>query len=317
VTNKIIRSLALVVSVWSVGLVAPIGASATFPGGNGRIAFLAYPEGPTGTCCTIRSIEPDGSNQDRLASGRRWIRASYSADGTSIALGDLGGGASRIVVQDLTSGDRSVVLTRAAGLSVWSLAMAPDGQAVAFCGYGRSRSHLYTIDVDGSDLGRLPGTAAYCNVDWGVDDRLVATSAAFEPGGVKLATMDPDGSDKELLLTWPSNKPSWDVIYELVPSWSPDGLKIAFGAQRRSVWPDIWTVDADGSDLTNISKTPSSAEIGPVYSPDGTTIAFTRTEDVNGFHGFDIWLMDQDGADPMVLTTSAHRTEYSLSWQPL
>ena len=41
---------------------------------------------------------------------------------------------------------------------------------------------------------------------------------------------------------------------------------------------DIWVVEADGSNPRNVTNTPTNVEQHPVVSPDGTRIAYTRTE---------------------------------------
>ena len=55
---------------------------------------------------------------------------------------------------------------------------------------------------------------------------------------------------------------------------SPDG-KIAFSTNVKEPYPsrtiniDIFTMNADGSDVRNITNTPDSSETSPVWSPDG------------------------------------------------
>ena len=56
------------------------------------------------------------------------------------------------------------------------------------------------------------------------------------------------------------------------PDWSPDGQVIAYHADD-----DIWRMAADGHDQVNLTQTPSVAEFGTAFSPDGTRISFTGT----------------------------------------
>lgn len=65
-----------------------------------------------------------------------------------------------------------------------------------------------------------------------------------------------------------------------VPAWSPDGSLIAFSGWPRRLGPgrrstQIYLVRPDGSGLTEISG--SKGGVGPVFSPDGQTVAFAKT----------------------------------------
>ena len=70
--------------------------------------------------------------------------------------------------------------------------------------------------------------------------------------------------------------------------WSPDGARIAFGSLRR--FPDVWVIDADGSDPFNVTAH-LSEDYSPSWSPNGKEIAFDSDRSGN----FDIWVMSPDG----------------------
>ena len=53
-------------------------------------------------------------------------------------------------------------------------------------------------------------------------------------------------------------------------SWSPDDRRLAFSSDAG----DLYVVNADGSDLHRIGDA-THQRIGPVWSPDGTLIAYT------------------------------------------
>ena len=66
---------------------------------------------------------------------------------------------------------------------------------------------------------------------------------------------------------------------------SPSG-RIAFDNHE-----DVWTVDADGTDLTRLTHSPSF-EFDRSWSPDGTKIAFRHERSSEP----EIWVMNADGA---------------------
>jgi Tol biopolymer transport system component len=84
---------------------------------------------------------------------------------------------------------------------------------------------------------------------------------------------------------------------------------------------DIWVMDADGTNQTNLTNTPDTNEGQPAWSSDGTRIAFTSDQDeVGGFT--DIWVMDADGSNQTNLTKTPDTPnadnfhEYQPSWAP-
>jgi TolB protein len=69
---------------------------------------------------------------------------------------------------------------------------------------------------------------------------------------------------------------------------------------------DVWTIDADGTDLTRLTDSPGY-DFDPSWSPDGTRIAFRseRSGDT------EIWVMNADGSDQRRLAAGL-----SPAWSP-
>ena len=82
-----------------------------------------------------------------------------------------------------------------------------------------------------------------------------------------------------------------DDLSDTAPDGSSDGKRIAFMSRRSGTWA-IYTINTDGSDLTNL--TPDASNQGlPAWSPDGRSIAFLS--DRNGTWG--LWVMESDGSN--------------------
>jgi Tol biopolymer transport system component len=59
------------------------------------------------------------------------------------------------------------------------------------------------------------------------------------------------------------------------PAWSPNGKKIAFYSDRSGNY-EIWTINVDGTGLTQVTNTPGVNRSGALWSPDGSRLAFVQ-----------------------------------------
>lgn len=126
--------------------------------------------------------------------------------------------------------------------------------------------------------------------------------------GIELITIGPhDGRPIRLAGGGRNSRPFLDFFYPL--SWSPDGERVAFsgivgfrGGDDHEPIQRLFSVRADGSGLHAIHDT--NGATGPVFSPDGHTVAFTRFIEREspttvggkqwgeGFEGASVWTVD-------------------------
>jgi TolB protein len=100
-----------------------------------------------------------------------------------------------------------------------------------------------------------------------------------------------------------------DPAYDGWPTWSPDGAQIAF-MSIRSGNPDIYVMNADGSNVRQITDHPAN-DIWPEWSPDGERIAFPSRRDGN----FEIYVINVDGTNLQRLTNTPGHEDFP-TWSP-
>ena len=266
----------LVTSVFTTaGFAGAPSVSATFPGTNGKIAFTG-----ANSNSTTHSLSPSKIY-------------TINSDGTGLA--------------KLADNDFPERLSR------WS----PDGSKIVFMG-GDYRPNstsgkaipdfaLYVINSDGTGQVQLTTTGLNFNTfEWSPDGTKIAYSLTIPDGTtrnddnvVDIYAVNADGSGT-IKLT--------DTDANVAPSfrWSPDGNRIAY-VLRCTIPPssscpgDIYVADADGSESINLTQFSDNQFAGtglPVWSPDGTRIAFDHTDGGLGSAGLttDIYAVNADGS---------------------
>lgn len=76
-----------------------------------------------------------------------------------------------------------------------------------------------------------------------------------------------------------------DTAFDRYPRWSHDGKRIAFASDRSGNY-EVWYMDADGTNLRQITDVKTGQGSFPIWSPDGTKMTFDS--------GSQIFLMDVD-----------------------
>ena len=140
---------------------------------------------------------------------------------------------------------------------------------------------------------------------------------AEEDWNSEIYLMDPNGKQIRRLTEQPKS--------DSEPAWSPDGKQITFVSYRDlEQLPkgeihrgEIYLMNADGTNLVNLTQVPERADGVSSWSPDGKQIAFTSAELFNAdlLANSDIWVMDADGANRRNLTNHKALDE-TPDWSP-
>jgi len=165
-----------------------------------------------------------------------------------------------------------------------------DGQRLAFSYGGNALlpDSIYTIAEDGSDTRHVlswdPGIGG---LSWSPDGSRLAASLVTCSGECRqnVYTMRLDGTELTNITPGP--------FETLNPAWSPDGSRIAFDSLQDGA-TNIWTVNPDGTDATQITDRTSGSDNLPAWSRNASKIAFASDRD-GSENGSQIFTMNPDG----------------------
>ena len=252
------------------------------------------------------TMHPDGSGRTQLTFGPNSdYRATYSPDGTLIAY--LSAVTDSQLVAQPSLQDRSIavkvisadgqrdvtIADQLAPSAMDTITWAPDSRHLAFAAAAAdpplSLSHIYVAEADrpgATEIGE-PGRAGF--------------EPAWSPDGKQIAFKNPDPVDALWLMNaegsnaHPLTKMSGSGFAFQIAQWSPDGVRLLFLAGDDGAH-DVWTMNADGTDGRNISKSPED-EWWPTWSPDGAKVAFVRDQPLGRFV-----VVNPDGSEPVTLS---------------
>jgi TolB protein len=243
-----------------VGLAVPAlpqGASATFPGRNGRIAFV-------NTHFKIHAMTPQGENERALTQGPGYDEnPSFSADGRRIAFVHCRRRACDIYKMR-ANGSGQTRLTSTPELE-YDPAFSPNGRKIVFsrfnpagtAGYG---DHIYVMRANGSHIRRLTDGPSASYPEFSPDGRLIV----FSREG-RIALMRADGTHERLV-----DYPLKGHDGAIAPDFSPNGRQIVFSAGGAK---DIYAMRRNGTHFRRLTRD-GEDNLSPVFSPDGKKIAF-------------------------------------------
>ena len=219
---------------------------------------------------------------------------------------------------------------------------SPDGTKIVFDAPALSDKgsccsrNVYVMDADGANLERLTNTPSFSEGEdfqatWAPDGTWLAfVSTRNDPYDDRdVYRMDVDGTNqKQLTFVDPEGETPARVSDEQ-PSISPDGTKIAFASNTHYDDPnngsyhvdqlDIYVMDA--ADGGNVERLTFDAEYAyplekrsqnPVWSPDGTRIAYESTVSGNS----EIWVMNADGTGEPVNVSNHESWDSDPAWSP-
>lgn len=177
-------------------------------------------------------------------------------------------------------------------------------QRIAFTSNAAGNDDIYVLDVDTGKVSRLTFGGNNLHPSWSPDGKRIAFMSDRD-GNYEIYVMDNDGQNL-LRLT---NNPSDDWY----PNWSPDGLHIAFMSKGKRNIFQIYTMDANGLNMTQLTDTTWGHNGSPVWSPDSKRILFNSGR--NTIFGVDLYVMKADGSNQICLVNN-HQQNTSYSWSP-
>jgi tol-pal system beta propeller repeat protein TolB len=279
-----------------VGPRATTGES--FPGGNGRIAFVQ--EGPQRG---IYTIDASGSNLTRLTRGEDY-RPRWSPDGTRIVFQRFSPGSIRSDVFVMNADGSGLQPLTQLG-TTFQPAWSPDGTRIVFGNGLGHKAEIFVMNADGTNQTQLTHDRFEDSVPaWSPDGTTIAF-ASRRHHNADIYLMSPDGSDQRRL-THVRRK-------DENPDWSPDGSRIVFQSNRhnRPGNFDLYAIHPDGSGIERLTSN-LATEWAPAWSPDGSMIAFTIARYDRGVEDIATLTL---GSPVMVRFVIPHSVEFEPNWQ--
>lgn len=296
-------ALVLLTGIWAW----PRSAAGSESDSNGIIAMGAGP--PRG----IWLADAGGGGYFRLHATEQYsFTQAFSPDGNEILYmrGQGGVNSLRIVGID-GSNDRQIVPAGSVRHADWR----SDGERIMYSTWVNGvGSSVFTIDTDGFGTTEITGLPNSFEHTYSPDGTKIAFEGVWE-GCWRVVIADADGTDIEAVYDGECGADISGI------DWSPDGSKLVITAQvdngpQPPWWDCAWfptgaeilLVDVNTSEVTNLTNTlgvDTREEYQPVFSPDGTKIAFGSAGHVTCVDGVrvteyqatNLYIMNVDGSN--------------------
>jgi dipeptidyl aminopeptidase/acylaminoacyl peptidase len=282
-------------------------------------------------------ISPDGKRVIYEQSRTNWENNSFDTE---------------LWIADAATGQRHLLTVRAGSSS--NAAWSPDGKWIAFTSdrpaalkdSPAGKRQIYVMPADGGDAQQITKMEeGIGDFEWAPDSQHIAFSAeGAEPKAMKdrkeyFGDYRVIHGDYQMAHLWIVDVPQADAAGRFAKpadprqltkddfsvngfSFSPDGKRIAFSAQRdpdliSGFSADIYTVTVPDGTVKKIVDTPGPDE-NPHWSPDGKQIAYNTANGNKYFFYTDqrIAMVPADGGTPQVLTAEFDEDPGLERWAP-
>ncbi len=261
------------------------------------------------TRSNIWIVDAQGGQHRPLMSGTdSYTSPRWSPDGTRLAyVSSAEGRGPELYVRWMQSGQTALLSNLPTSPS--SITWSPDGTQIAFSALVKS---------EGTKLAKAPAKPE--GAEWAppviVIDKIYYRGDGrgyIEPGYSHVFVIPADGGT-------PRQVTSGDFNHTGQMTWSPDGENIVLSANRNDDWEyktrntGLWSVNVASGEMRQLTDR-DGPDSSPVYSPDGSKIAYLGYDDkLMGYHNNNAYVMDVSDGSIEELTTEFDRSVNAVQW---
>ncbi|WP_222982953.1 S9 family peptidase [Flagellimonas meishanensis] len=270
-----------------------------------RMGFDILKDRSVGNLWMIRT---DGSQHQKLtARETNESEPQWSPSGDRIVFSSTTDEGSEIYMYWVASG--KVARLSQLPFSPSSLTWSPDGKQLAFS---------MNVPQDPPVIAKIPKKPK--GAEWAeaprITDRVYHEADGrgyINPGFNHIFTIPADGGA-------PRQITSGDWHHRGALSWSPDGTRIYFSANRVEDWEyrfrnsEVYSVDVKSGEILALTDR-NGPDYDPQVSPDGKQIAYLGFEDkVQAYQTHKLHIMNVDGSNKRMISGALNRTLAQIRW---
>jgi Tol biopolymer transport system component len=302
--------------VFAVGMVAAPPAGAVWSGANGKIVFFKFGFTPTFISGQIFSTNRNGTGQKDLSAAGGGadqvdIQPSVSPNGRKIAFVRFTDGSAQLWVMNFDGSGQTDISNDASAASESGPSWSPDGSQLLFVRQppgsfpgalgSPAGGSIWIRNADGSGTpAQLTVGPSDANPAMSSDGQMIAFSRAVSGGGRELWLMNADGSAQTDLGQQGSK-----------PDWSPDSTRLVYGQAGAG---SIHVLDISHPSSPTLLR--SGAVEAPVWSPDGSEIAFVDCSKTGVIgDNCQIAVMSATGQNAHDITSEPTLSDQKPDWQ--